>query len=376
MFTELIINGFTLIALPFLYGTALFRRAPEKRPKIVVIQLGGIADMVCTTPLLRTISTHDSRVHITVLCRESTMDVLKGNPCIDETVAVDAPEYRGLLGQIRLLLALKRSRFTVSLAVLPGTFNAVLGMWTCAPVRVHTRGAHMSPFGYLLHVLHTDRVSYKRHTRTYVHYMNIAELFSAPPSNYRHEIYLSDAEREAADVWLRQRGIRNDTPFAILALSAENPAVEWPLDRFLAVASHLLDERRMPVLFTSPDPAVTRRATTQLPSIRSLDAGGLPLRMLAAIIERATLLISVDSGPLYIAYALGTPIVDIIGPVDPEEQTPPKGLRVELVLPATSVAPSVFVGDAPRQPTEDQRKAVDACSVDMVVRAMGKFLDR
>ncbi len=374
MIKSLLIDLSTLLALPFLMAGAWIRKWRHRGPNhILIIQLGKIGDMVCTTPLFRALSTHDPCASITVLCLEQAVEVLKGNLCIDETIAVDAPEYRGILGRLRLLWALKFGGYTISVSVLPGTFNAVLGLWSCAPTRIHTRGGRMGVLGLFFHFLHTHPIAYRRHTRTYVHYMRIAELIGAQPVQYRHEIYLSSAERYAAEVWLRQRGIGSDTPFAILALSAGNRLKEWPLERFVAVASYLLDERKMHVVFSSRDETITKRATMMIPSIRSLDAGGLPLRQLAALIERATLFVSVDTGPLYIAHALGVPVVDIVGPVDPEEQPPPPGPRVALVLPQRT-RPSSFVAETLRSQSAEQQQAIKETSVDQVIRAISQLL--
>ncbi len=54
-----------------------------------------------------------------------------------------------------------------------------------------------------------------------------------------------------------------------------------------------------------------------------IDTTGLfTLPELAAFCQRLSIVIGVDSGPLYLANALGIPVVDIAGPVDPREQLP------------------------------------------------------
>ena len=48
----------------------------------------------------------------------------------------------------------------------------------------------------------------------------------------------------------------------------------------------------------------------------------LTLRQLVAVIRRARLLISGDTGPLHLAAALGTPVVGLYGPTDPVRNGP------------------------------------------------------
>lgn len=384
MFATIVIDVLTVLLLPWLLLAARLRRrtgngspkanlAKGGRRRILVIQLGKIGDVVCTTPLLRALRTWDAAAEITMLGIGRTADVLAGNTCADRFIDAQDPAFKGVAGRVRLLLFLYRARFTVSIAVLPGTWNAVLGLWTAAPVRLHTRGGRMGLFGSFLHFFHTHRISYARGTRTYDHYMNIARALGISVVPYRHEIFLSVEERAAADRWLQERGIGAGDRFAVLSLTAGNRLKEWPLERFVEVAKHLAMQRNMRVLFSTSDRAVTSRACALFPSSLVVDAGGLSLRLLSAVIARAALFVSVDTGPLYIAHAFDVPLVDIVGPVDPGEQPPPPGERAALVLPP-GIAPSSFVAETLRVSVEDQRRAIEETTVAMVIEAIEKVL--
>ena len=50
--------------------------------------------------------------------------------------------------------------------------------------------------------------------------------------------------------------------------------------------------------------------------------GKTDLRQLAAILKKSDLLITNDSAPMHIAWALGTPVVAVFGPTDPEKYKP------------------------------------------------------
>jgi ADP-heptose:LPS heptosyltransferase len=51
-------------------------------------------------------------------------------------------------------------------------------------------------------------------------------------------------------------------------------------------------------------------------------AGKTSLTQLAALLERANLVITGDSGPMHIAAAVGTPLIAIHGPTDPVKSGP------------------------------------------------------
>ena len=54
----------------------------------------------------------------------------------------------------------------------------------------------------------------------------------------------------------------------------------------------------------------------------AIPTGSTSLADLVAVLKRATLLVSGDTGPLHIAAALGTPIVGIYGPTNPDRNGP------------------------------------------------------
>jgi heptosyltransferase-2 len=60
-------------------------------------------------------------------------------------------------------------------------------------------------------------------------------------------------------------------------------------------------------------------------------AGGLSLRASAALIARASVLVTNDSAPLHLATAVGTPVVALFGPTVPTFGFGPRGARDRVV---------------------------------------------
>jgi ADP-heptose:LPS heptosyltransferase len=374
MFRILLLDALTILALPFLLFISWWRRRhPNPERRMLIIQLGKIGDMVCTTPLFRALHEADPTCAITIMCLSGPAEIIKENPYLSGILALHEDRFSGLRGRITLCGRLLRDRYNVTVCVLPGTFNALLGLWSCAPKKLHVTGGRIGPIGKFFHLFFTDRLSYERGTRTYDHYMNIAKKLGAAPTPYKHEIFLTDAEQQAADEWMEQKKITGKR-YAILSLTAGNVLKEWPLDRFIEVARFLLEKYNMMVLFSSSDMDRTMRARMMLGSEQGIDAGGLPLRVLAGVIKRASLFISVDTGPLYIAHAFGVPLIDIVGPVDPKEQPPMESERVVLVLPPSDIHPTSFVAETLRVSNEEQRRALDAIKVEDLQKAIQKLM--
>jgi ADP-heptose:LPS heptosyltransferase len=98
-----------------------------------------------------------------------------------------------------------------------------------------------------------------------------------------------------------------------------------------------------------------------------IQATDFSLEDLPSLIKRFSFFISGDTGPMHMAHALGVPLIDIIGPVHPDEQAPRDGMSI-IVKPKGSVAPTIFAFEKAGAATLS-REALDSTSVEDVFRA-------
>lgn len=90
-----------------------------------------------------------------------------------------------------------------------------------------------------------------------------------------------------------------------------NPAKQWPPERFRELIGRLAQTTRVVVIGGA---AERERAAAVVPERGAIDAvGRLSLRQSAALLQRARLLISNDSGPVHLAAAVGTPVLALFG---------------------------------------------------------------
>lgn len=102
----------------------------------------------------------------------------------------------------------------------------------------------------------------------------------------------------------------------------------WPAERVAALIGRLLDAGHKVVLTGAPDEAERAMAAAILAQLGPRAAqvfdrvGQLGLRELAAYIGQARLMVGVDSVPMHMAAALGTPVVALFGPSNLNEWGP------------------------------------------------------
>jgi len=122
----------------------------------------------------------------------------------------------------------------------------------------------------------------------------------------RVEMPVSAAERSEAERVLAAAGI-GDGPFVILA-PAGHSSDRWPPERFGELAARLAAELGVAVLVEgAPADEALLRAVARKAGHPRVSTATDPLGVLAALLERARLLVGNDSAPIHVAEAAGTP---------------------------------------------------------------------
>lgn len=128
-------------------------------------------------------------------------------------------------------------------------------------------------------------------------------------------------ERAQADVdaWLRENHLGD---FAFFSPGGGWVSKRWPSDRYAALAELLQQRHGWPVVLNrGPGERDMDDAYRRANQIRARLFSG-DVEHLAAVLQRARVVIGGDTGPLQLAAALGTPTVALFGPTDPARNGP------------------------------------------------------
>ncbi len=119
-----------------------------------------------------------------------------------------------------------------------------------------------------------------------------------------------------------------DGRFALLAPAAGWGAKQWPAKRFGELAVAIRSEG-LPVLVNAAhkaDPVALAVVAASHGAAHMVtgdsDSGSGGIGGLIALTRRAALVVGGDSGPIHLAAALGTPLLALFGPTDPERNGP------------------------------------------------------
>ncbi|MEM9172838.1 MAG: glycosyltransferase family 9 protein [Pseudomonadota bacterium] len=133
----------------------------------------------------------------------------------------------------------------------------------------------------------------------------------------------------AEDYVFAERVAATNAPTVVISpCSSErrNNFRNWPAERFVALAEHATQRHGATIIITGGVSAVEHEYAQIISDngpagIHNL-VGKTTLKQLAALIDRASVLIAPDSGPVHIATAVGTPVVGLYATSNPGRTGP------------------------------------------------------
>lgn len=116
---------------------------------------------------------------------------------------------------------------------------------------------------------------------------------------------------------------RRHRGFALVNPGAAWPNKRWPAERFGELAAHLARRHQLlPVVLWGGGEQALAHAVVAASQQTADVAPQTSLGDLLALMSRAAIIVSGDTGPVHMAAALGTPIVGLYGPTWPERNGP------------------------------------------------------
>ncbi|HWF62329.1 MAG TPA: lipopolysaccharide heptosyltransferase II [Nitrospira sp.] len=280
-----------------------------KTARILLIKPSSLGDIVHAFPVVSAIKTQWPGSHITWVVKRQWAGLVERAEGIDRVWPIEMT-VRSWIGEGR---ALRAQRFDLAID-LQGLFRSgILARFSGAPTRIgFANGREGSPWFYThrVPVLSPDIHAVDR-------YLSVATALGVSlPDKPRFGFRLLEEDMTVVRKICQSKGFSVDKPWVAMNIGARWPTKRWPLASFAAVVDQLHETHRDPVVMIGGSDERTYmnklRALTDRPFIDL--SGDIPLGYLLALLSKATVMITNDSGPMHIAAALGVPVVAIFGP--------------------------------------------------------------
>ena len=306
--------------------------------RIGVLLPNWVGDVVMATPALRTLRKHLPDARIVGLARPYLKTLLEGTNWLDQIIPWEH-KGRGRLGRTwQVIRQLRAEQFDMLLSLRASLSAGFLGQLSGAKETVgyarHGLGWLLSkPIPPLHHGLKSEPVSA---VDDYLHL--IKQTFGVATTHKELELATTPANEAAADgVWKRLQLPRGERVMLLNTGGAFGDAKHWPSEYCVSLALRAADEFGLTTLvLCGPQEragAAAIASAANHPQVKSLADEDVSFGTTKAIIRRAGLMVTTDSGPRHIASAMGTPTVVMFGPIDARWSRNYQPQTIELAVP-------------------------------------------
>ncbi len=261
---------------------------------------------------------------MTAMCQGGVGSLLIGNPHLNEIYTFSRPnEFLRRVANRDLIERLRQGKYDLGI-LLPNSFSSAWWLWRGeVKERIGFATDWRSPF--LTHALPVPKERGKEHLVTT--YKRLLQPLGIPLSETDPELFVTKEEAEAVTLLLTQLKVPEKcTLVGINPGAAYGSAKCWLPERFRAVIQKLLEDPDTYVVCFGDQtgaPLVHSICEGMSPRVVNV-AGRTSLRELMALIQRCSVFLTNDSGPMHIAAALKTPLVALFGSTN-ETATGPYG---------------------------------------------------
>jgi len=279
--------------------------------RILVVSTTGMGDSLWGTPALRSLKKSFPGVRIDLLALPAWKSLFFENPHIDRLLEYRPQWYR----QLALAARLAGHRYDHTLIFHANKdFRRMLGWLRCGTLWAHQNFDWIPP---------DQKTSFPDKVHGIERRLVLIEKIGARRDGPDMEIYFSPEEEKQTAAFLQENGFA-PREFVYVNLGASLPHKRWHADRFEVLCRKFLEETPFGVALGGGPEERDRMHSlcARLNSPRVASVHGRSVRLNACLIGKARMMVTTDTGPMHIAFALKVPTVALFGPTDPRDSGP------------------------------------------------------
>jgi lipopolysaccharide heptosyltransferase I len=329
--------------------------------RILLIKPSALGDVVHTIPVLVKLRARYPRARIDWLITPENAGVVRDHPALSNVVLFARRDFskrghrwRAFLSFFDLLKQIRRAKYELVIDMHGQVRSAFFAIISGARVRIGfdrpvKRGLTISAEHDLKNIpSHGWRGAREGSWVAYTHripiptldvhaidrYLWVASLLGLDDNRPDLSIHLSQQATETVNRLLEEHGVPASKSLVVLVPGTIWETKHWTIEGFAGVARQLLQDGFAVVLAgTTRDQQRCRQIATAAPGTCDLSGKTTPAD-LAALIRRAEVAVTNDSGSMHVAASLGKPMVSVFGPTNPVHigpyQRPESVVRVDL----------------------------------------------
>lgn len=321
--------------------------------RYLIVQLADIGDLVLSTPALAALREAQPDAHIALLTTAHSASIVEGTGLVDEIITFhkhtfDSPKAllrpRNLVKALALAKKLRSGKYDVTaffhhFTTRFGAFKFAALAWSAGSRR---RIGLDNGNGWFLTERLLDGGFGTKHQAQY--WLDVVGLLGAETA--ARPAVMNIAPFNPPPRTQGDKSVTEGTARVVIHAGSGGYSLarRWDAEKFAAVADALHGEYGAQIVLVGSigDDSATVKAAMKTTPVDLIGQTTLP--QLAAVIQSADLFIGADSGVMHIAAAVGTPVVAIFGPSNPDAWGPwtPKSQSI-IVRSAPECSPCSYI---------------------------------
>jgi heptosyltransferase-2 len=288
----------------------------SKLERILVIMMGGIGNMIFLTPALKALrkTYPDSKIGF-LLGPYGAEKVIERSALIDKKIIVDLEKNKGISRKIKLVRALRRENFSLSITS-TGTNPLKSGLLCYLAGIKYRMGEDIKGKGFFYNL----KVAFDENRHEVEGNLNLIQKLGREVKDKSLYIHRSPEDKNFARKIFADHDLEGKLVIGMHPGSGIHQAgfKRWPKEKFALLADRLVNDYNASVIiFGGAEETDLASDINRLMKNDSLImTGKTTLGQAAALIEKCSLFISNDSGLLHVACAVNPKTIGIYGPTD------------------------------------------------------------
>ncbi len=282
---------------------------PETIKKILVINLAFLGDIILSTPAIRALKAAYPEAEIHMLVVPATGQIARGNPYVGKVILYDKRGiHRNLFRLWQLGKCLRAEKYDLAVAMNFALRSALMAWATGARYRLGYDAQHAAPF--LTHVADSSRAKVLHETE------NQLALLAPLGITAKDTSLAFRVDPEAAKALEQKIKLDSARPAVALCPYGRHPLNSWTDPGYIELIRRLSQVADCYLIGGQTEKDALDKLNILAEGNATVLAGTLNIGELAAFLWSIDMLVSVDTGPLHIAGAVGTPVLGIFGRSD------------------------------------------------------------
>ncbi|MFN7169656.1 MAG: lipopolysaccharide heptosyltransferase II [Candidatus Omnitrophota bacterium] len=277
----------------------------------LIVNVNWLGDVLFSTPVIRAVSRKFPDAFISCMLVRRCKEILEGNPYLNELIIYDEEgKHASLLGKLQFISLLRSKKFDEVYLLHRSLTRTLLTALAKIPVRC----------GYVTkkrRLFLTERIELPAGDLHRVEYfLNLARELGMPADKLGYDFFISPEDKNYIDNFLEKAGIGESDSFVVLNPGANWLLKRWPTINFAKVGEAIVKDFGLKVVITGAekDLELAVDIAKHMQERPIIACGKTTLKQLGALLKRAGLMITNDTGPLHIGLAVGVKVVALFGP--------------------------------------------------------------